>query len=56
MKFQTSDTVLNELVRRVLDEVSEHNINDSAHTFKTMKSPTACFTVRIIREKKIIFK
>jgi len=26
-----SDNVLNDLVRRVLDEVSEHDINDSAH-------------------------
>jgi len=28
--FRYSDTVLNDLVRRVFDEVSEHNINDSA--------------------------
>jgi len=28
---EISDTVLNNLVRRVLDEVSEHNINVSAH-------------------------
>jgi len=37
----------------VLDEVSEHNINGSAplKKFKTIKSPTVCFTVRIIRGK-----
>jgi len=29
-----SDTVLNDLVRRVLDKVSEHSINDSAHFSK----------------------
>jgi len=29
--FAISDAVLNDLVRRVLDEVSEHIINDSAH-------------------------
>jgi len=30
-KNSFSDTVLNDLVRRVLNEVSEHSINDSAH-------------------------
>jgi len=36
-------------------EVSEHSINDSApfKSLKTIKSPTACFTVRIIRGGKL---
>jgi len=29
-----SDAVLNDLIRRVLDEVSEHISNDSAHFYK----------------------
>jgi len=29
--FTISDAALNDLVRRVLDEVSERSINDSAH-------------------------
>jgi len=31
------NTVLNDLVRRMFDEVSEHSVNDSAHFFKFKK-------------------
>jgi len=45
VKFAISDAALNNLVRRVLDEVSEHNINDSAHLlkFKNYKIPYSLF-------------
>jgi len=47
--------VLNDLVRRVPDEFQEYNINDSAHfkKFKNKNSPSACFTVSIIRRESL---
>jgi len=53
-----SDTILNDLVRRVLDEVSEQNINDSAQfkKIKTINFSRACFNVRIIMGNTALFK
>jgi len=55
LSVSISDTVQNDLVRRVLDEVSEHTvalmIQHIFKSLKTTKSPTACFTDRTIRDK-----